>query len=280
MLTGLTNQTKAAIFYLIALALEFGVALMPGASTFIYMLTPLVAVLLMLLVVTRDGYSKVGWKSLGLHRLGLRSWGLAIGIPTLVMGIAFGIVWATGVATFVAPDPNNFLGLGLPFWLIPLILILSLITNTLTNSLGEELGWRGYLLPHLTGLGICRAYAITGILHAVWHFPMILLTTLYHPDANRFIILPLFILTSIALGTFVGHLRLSTGSVWTAALAHTAHNLMWAIFTECTVATSPVALEYLAGDVGILIAAGYAAFTGWLLFRHRRGVRSKLALES
>ena len=278
MFTGLTNQAKATIFYLIALALAFGVALMPGASTFVYMLTPLAAVLLMLLLVTRDGYSKAGWKSLGLHLLGLRSWGLAVAVPTLVMGVAFGIVWTTGIATFVIPD--NIFGLGIPLWLLPLVLVLLLVSNTLTNSLGEELGWRGYLLPHLTGLAVWRAYLITGVLHAVWHFPVILLTTLYHPDGNRFVILPLFIMTSIMLGTFVGHLRLASGSVWPAALAHTAHNLMWAVFGECTVDASPVALEYLAGDTGILIAAGYGIFAAWLLFRPQRGTQPSLALGS
>lgn len=276
MFTGLTNQAKATIFYLIALALAFGVALMPGASTFVYMLTPLAAVLIMLLLVTRDGYSKAGWKSLGLHLLGLRSWGLAVVVPTLVMGVAFGIVWTTGIGTFVIPD--NIFGLGIPLWLLTVVLVLLLVSNTLTNSLGEELGWRGYLLPHLTGLGVWRAYLITGVLHAVWHFPVILLTTLYHPDGNRFVILPLFIMTSIMLGTFVGHLRLASGSVWPAALAHTSHNLMWAVFGECTVATSPVALEYLAGDTGILIAAGYAVFAAWLLFRPQRGTQPSLAL--
>ncbi len=37
---------------------------MPGGSTFAYMFTPLVAVLLMLLVVTRDGYTNAGGAAL------------------------------------------------------------------------------------------------------------------------------------------------------------------------------------------------------------------------
>jgi hypothetical protein len=34
--------------------------------------------LLMQFVVTRDGTTRAGWQILGLHRLGLRTWGFAI----------------------------------------------------------------------------------------------------------------------------------------------------------------------------------------------------------
>jgi len=48
----------------------------PGYVMFtIWSFTPTVAALIMLLVVTREGYSKEGWKSLGLHRLGLNAGG-------------------------------------------------------------------------------------------------------------------------------------------------------------------------------------------------------------
>jgi uncharacterized protein len=40
--------------------------------------TPALATVIMLLVVTRDGRSRQGWRSLGLHRLGLRLWWIAI----------------------------------------------------------------------------------------------------------------------------------------------------------------------------------------------------------
>lgn len=40
-------------------------------------------------------------------------------------------------------------------------------------ALGNELGWRGYLLPHLMPLGRFRAYLITGLLWGIWFFPMI-----------------------------------------------------------------------------------------------------------
>ena len=68
---------------MLVLCLSVGSALLirflelpPGYVMFtIWSFTPTVAALIMLLVVTREGYSKEGWKSLGLHRLGLNAGG-------------------------------------------------------------------------------------------------------------------------------------------------------------------------------------------------------------
>jgi hypothetical protein len=40
---------------------------------------------------------------------------------------------------------------------------------------------------------------------------------------------------------------------------------MWNAFGAFTVASSPVASEYLAGESGLLVILGYAALGGWLM---------------
>jgi ABC-type uncharacterized transport system permease subunit len=37
------------------------------------------------------------------------------------------------------------------------------------------------------------APALVGFLHGVWHLPLMLLTTVYNPVGNRFIVVPLFL---------------------------------------------------------------------------------------
>jgi hypothetical protein len=77
----LTEVQKAATFYLITLGLAVLVALFgpTGANGIqtINMLTATAGVLLMLLVITPDGYHKAGWAQLGLHHAGFRYWPLA-----------------------------------------------------------------------------------------------------------------------------------------------------------------------------------------------------------
>jgi membrane protease YdiL (CAAX protease family) len=231
------------------------------------MFMPTVAVLVMLLVLTKDGYSKAGWASLGLHRSGISAWPLAIVGPLAVLGISYGVVWSTGIAAFVPPA-----GLDAAGWVTGLGpgLFQGLVVVTLTFSLGEEIGWRGYLLPKLAGtLGTWRGMALTGFLHGLFHMPLLLLTPYYHPEGNRWIIVPLFLAALTVGGMLYGYLRLSTDSVWPASLAHSAHNY-----------TSPVATEYLAGESGILPILGYGVIAAFLLSRKSIRDSSRAVLAS
>jgi len=69
MLGKLTDGGKAFVFYAITLVLILAVALAPWAGTEVAMFTPLAAILIVLFVVTRDGYTGEGLRFLGLHRL-------------------------------------------------------------------------------------------------------------------------------------------------------------------------------------------------------------------
>ena len=274
MFTKLTGTNKAAIFTVLVLLMALAVALYVRAldiiSEFVaawYMFTPTLAVLIMLLIVTRDGYSKEGWKTLGLHRLGLKAWWIAILAPVLVGVLATAIVWATPLAAFVMPDNAGSQILNF---------FIQLVVVTLTLSLGEELGWRGYLLPQLLSMGRSPAMILVGLVWAAWHMPLIFLTPLYHASCNRLIVVSLFVVTIVAASFFFGYLRLWTGSVWTASLAHTAHNAAWAILGAFTLTSNPVVInEYLVGDNGILILVGTAVAAVWLGRKVNRELRSE-----
>ena len=267
MFNQLSRSTKATLFYLIAFGLAVLVAAvgqgLGNSIQIVYMFTPLAAVSLMLFVVTRDGYTRAIWQALGLHRAGWRSWPLAVLGPLLVLSCTYAIVWTTGIGRldFTAyPGTINFL----------LDLIISLLIGSLI-AFAEEIGWRGYLLPHLLPIGRTRALLISGLLHGIWHLPLMLMTPFYHGSGNRLIVVTLFLLTLTAAGIFYGYLRLQSGSVWPAALAHGAFNTFWGMFTALTVAVGlPLTLEYLAGETGLFTLVGVVVMMGWLLYRMDR----------
>jgi membrane protease YdiL (CAAX protease family) len=275
MFTQVGSFTKASLYYLIAITLAWLVALfgqgLGERSAILTMFTPLAAVLLMLLVVTRDGYTRAGWRVLGLHQTGWRSWGLAVLGPLLMLGCTYAIVWSTGIGRL---DLTQYQGM--------INLLLSLLIGLIVSSLvalGEEIGWRGYLLPHLLALGRIRAMLLSGLLHGLWHLPLMLLTPFYHASGNRLIVVGLFLLTLTVAGVLYGYLRLTSGSVWPATLAHGALSTFWMQFAALTVATSsPLLLEYLAGESGLFSLLGAALLAGWLVYRWRveLGARQEL----
>jgi hypothetical protein len=147
MSTKLTDTTKAAIFAVLVLCLAVGAALLIrflGISSdpimfSIWSCTPTVATLIMPLVVTRDGYSKEGWKSLGLHRLGLNVWWIAFGATFLITVAASAIVWATPLASFALPEG----GIADPV----LSFFIFFGMTVVWFGLAEEIGMRGSCNP-------------------------------------------------------------------------------------------------------------------------------------
>jgi uncharacterized protein len=252
----LTDTRKAVIFSVLVLGMAVGAALLirmldlsAGMGMWIlWSFTPTVAALLMLLVVTWEGYSREGWKSLGLHRLGLNVWWIAFGGTSLITVAASAVVWATPLASFVMPEDGI---------VDPVIsFLIQVVILALTFALGEEIGIRGYLLPRLLSLGRRRALLLSGLVWATWHMPLILLTTVF-PVGNKLISLPLFYATVVAASFFYGYLRLYTGSVWPASIGHAVHNSAWGALGAFTATSYPVLVnKYLVGDYGLLILVG------------------------
>jgi len=275
MFTKLTDARKGAIFAVLVLCLAVGAALLirflsvssDAVMWTIWSITPTVAALIMLLVVTRDGYTKEGWKSLGLHRLGLNVWWIAFGVTLLITVAASAVVWATPLASFVLPEGG----------LIDPILSFFLVFGTavLFFGLSEEIGMRGYLQPHLMSLGRTRALFLVGLVFATWHMPSIFIAPAQAKflTGNLLLFLPLFYGTVVAASFFFGYLRIYTGSIWPASIAHAVHNAVWGTVGAFTLTAFPVLVGvYLVGDFGLLILIGTVFGAIWVGHRFKSGM--------
>jgi membrane protease YdiL (CAAX protease family) len=273
MFTKLTDTNKAAIFSVLVLCLSLGAALLirflelpPGLAFWsLWSCTPTVAALIMLLVVTREGYSREGWKSLGLHRLGLSVWWIAFGATLLITVAASAVVWATPLASFIMPE-GGIINAVINF-------LISFAIAALTFSLAEEIGMRGYLQPRLMSLGRTRALLFVGLVWATWHMPLYYFVAKLFPVGNVLLFVPLFYGTVVAGSFFYGYMRIYTGSTWPASIAHSVHNTAWTTLGAFTVTSSPVLVNlYLVGDYGILILIGSVIGAIWVGYYLRRGM--------
>jgi membrane protease YdiL (CAAX protease family) len=266
---------KPTIFYGLtfgqALALALCVGWLGETVLLLTMLTPLTSGLLMLLWISPEGGARRIPSLLGIASAGLKGWPLAILAPysIQILGIAALSLW--GLAVFVSPEG----GFGADF---ALNAVAELVVGSVF-ALSEEVGWRGYLLPRVsTGLGAVQAMLLVGFLHGAWHLPLILGTPFYHPDASPFVIVPLFMITLTLAGVFYGFLRVWTGSIWPVAIAHGAANGAWDLFEQTNTTRTPLVLEFLGGESGLIVILSLVVITLILVAVMRRpGFVSRMA---
>lgn len=106
---------------------------------------------------------------------------------------------------------------------VPLYVTVGVI-GTMSRTLGEEIGWRGFLFPRLVEqTGFTPACFLMGVVWAVWHYPILLFAD-YNAGTSPAYAMTCFTLMVFA-GSFIwGWLRLKSGSVWTSAILHASHN--------------------------------------------------------
>lgn len=152
--------------------------------------------------------------------------------------------------------------------MLPMLATLGVI-GSLANALGEEIGWRGFLLPRLTGqFGVPAGCLISGLIWAAWHYPG-LLGADYNAGTNPKYALTCFTLMVIALAFVMAWLRLKSGSLWPCALLHASHNLfIQAIFDEMTAPAGRALYLTTEFGCGLVLTIGATALILW-----RRQVR-------
>jgi CAAX protease family protein len=134
--------------------------------------------------------------------------------------------------------------------------------------LGEEIGWRGYLLFRLAEVTSPRdAVILTGACHAVFHLPLLLLTTTYQGAGQRWIVVPMVMITITLAGVWYGWLRLSSGSIWPVCLSHSVFNNVMESLAGVAVVTSAAAMAYVTTETGIVTMVITVLVAAFLLVR-------------
>src|SRR5690606_6665458 len=96
------------------------------------------------------------------------------------------------------------------------------VTINAVAAFGEEVGWRGFLVPALRQYGTWPALLISGAIWGLWHAPIILLGY----NFGRADITGVLLMTGgcVVWGVLLGWLRLRSASMWPAVFAHGAMN--------------------------------------------------------
>lgn len=189
-------------------------------------------------------------------------------MPLFVVGmiVALAAVFGVGQANFSFQRALRLLspGLALSPSIVAGVLLLPLLLAFVQTPLlcGEEFGWRGYLQLRLLHHRPLLAAVTTGLIWGIWHYPAILLG--YEQYSNVLLGLLTFPVLTVLLSIIFGWLRLCTGSIWSASLAHAAFNSIGGAFTGLLFLGG--ADFALVGSSGILAWIPLGAVCVWIVF--------------
>jgi len=124
---------------------------------------------------------------------------------------------------------------------------LASITLNAAFALGEEIGWRGFLLKKFEGVSLPIACIIIGILWGLWHAPAIILLG-YDYNVHRIEGVALLTSLTILLTFPMSLLRKGLDNVLPTASFHGAFNAVWGL----TRMLSSLPNEELLGGLGAL----------------------------
>nr|MBP7349299.1 CPBP family intramembrane metalloprotease [Butyrivibrio sp.] len=163
--------------------------------TAILMFCPTISALIVHMVYYRKE------KILGINRCRLPYVAAAVIIPFLYLGLSYGIYWLLSKGSLSGQLYSNSIGM-----------LLLLIPSSLITAAGEEIGWRGFLLPKMAETwNLNIAIFFSGLIWAIWHYPL-MITGLYQTGTPLWYQLPVFTIEIFAITAILAVLRLRSKS--------------------------------------------------------------------
>jgi len=193
-------------------------------------------------------------------------------LPLGVLLVTYAVIWLLGLGGFdsepVIEEAASNIGLSNPILLMLAVIGVGATVGVLFAAifaLGEEIGWRGFLVPELAKIRSFTGVAlVSGAIWVVYHYPFVFIFGAER--AGTPLIYQLLVLTiqGIAIGTIVAWIRLMSGSLWTAVIFHSVLNAFGqGLFDSLTTDTGIT--PYIAGEQGLALAISWSivAFMFW-----------------
>ena len=221
------------------------------------MFCPLAAVLLVKKVFLHQP-TGIGWKVQGKRRYWLTAW-FAPAVFTVLAAVLYFAVFPSRldlscswlVTAYGGEMDAATLRSQLGVSNVSYILQTGLFAITLAPpinmffALGEEAGWRGYMMPCLKErFGLLNGRLLGGVIWGVWHWPIMLLTGYEYGTSYLgapVLGLVVWCVVCFALNTLLDWFYEKTGCIWVPAVAHGAFN---AIASIAQVLTYPADAYY------------------------------------
>jgi membrane protease YdiL (CAAX protease family) len=163
-----------------------------------------------------------------------------------IAAVAYSIIWVAGWggwynAEFVVQQMEDY---NLSNWSDAGIIALHfLLTATysfvllLPSVLGEEMGWRGFLVPELAKfMSFTNVTLTSGLIWSVWHWPLMFKGFYGNDVTPLYYQLFCFTVLLVSWAVIMAYLRFKTNSLWTAVIFHMSGNIfLQEVFAPLTI---------------------------------------------
>jgi membrane protease YdiL (CAAX protease family) len=222
-------------------------------------------------IVYRESLRDLGWRWGKTRYL---AWSYLI--PLLYASSAYVLVWSTGLGRFsgveFARGLTSHFGLHhVPTWIMTMGYLVVIVTIgtpvACITALGEETGWRGFLVPNLAKLTTYpRVALISGAIWSVWHYPLLFFAD-YNAGTPPWYGATCFTVMVIGLSFAFAWMRLKSESLWTAVFLHASHNFfIQRVFDPLTTDTGLT--RYVTGEFGVALAV-ISLIVAYIFWRKR-----------
>lgn len=193
-------------------------------------------------------------------------------LPLLIAFSAYVIIWTVGFggwynSEFVLQQKQDY---DLGNWSDTGVIVFHFLLTAsysfvllLPSVLGEEIGWRGFLVPELGRFMSFTGVAVTsGLIWSVWHWPLMFKGFYGNDVTPLYYQLFFFVLLLVSYSVIMTYLRFRSNSVWTAVIFHMSANVfLQKVFTPLTLENENSAWymdEF--GAVTALVACAFAIY--------------------
>ena len=195
----------------------------------------------------------IGWRPCNIKTLLISYF-----LPLVSCILVYGITWVTGIGRYKYV---------MAFAMVLLNAVVGVLLSCI-SAVGEEIGWRGFLLTELRRtFDFPRTSLIIGLIWFVYHVPLIWFST--YNNGNIAVSTVCFFFMVMAMTTIANYLCIKTNSFWPSLMLHASHNLfVQGIFDKMT-ENGPYT-QWVTSEFGIGLAAVYCSIAIYLIYRHKR----------
>ncbi|MFI6172162.1 DCC1-like thiol-disulfide oxidoreductase family protein [Nocardia sp. NPDC051052] len=214
-------------------------------------------------VIVRAWVTKEGFPDAGLALRLRKGWPYYLAAwlgPLLFAGVAVASAAALGLSRVDLAPLDSLLPVQSPG---ASVLIWMMIMIPLTPVFwGEEFGWTSYLRPRLFPERPLLSAGATGIIWAVWHYPLAFVGYIHF--GNIFLGLLIWTLSFLCQEIILAWLYQSSRSIWTASLAHAGNNLVLFLFVGQLLKEASALVITTYATIPLAVVAAWIVFTGRL----------------